>query len=190
MTLSRAMASFVRVASISDYTATTLLPHLPETVRELFTYGVGYIGDGFLRTVDPATVARAVVAAAAPIHSSHSFPILTTAFADVVTEWRSRLYLINSRVGRYVGLGRAHRLGQVIAELSDPESRDFLLGQAPWAEAVNLFGVPTPRECFAFVPPLAVLPRGPSDLTGVVRMDLAEHLEFLAAFHGPAQGRW
>src|SRR5699024_4290293 len=116
--------------------------------------GVGYIGDGLLRTVDPATIARAVVNLAAPIHSSHSFPILTTAFADVVTEWRSRLYLINSRLGRYVGLGRAHRLAEVITELSDPQAREFLVGQAPWAEAANRFGVPTPRECFAFVPPL------------------------------------
>src|SRR5699024_11634362 len=94
------MAHFAHVAPISSHTRATLAPHLPPLVQELFTYGVGYIGDGLLRTVDPITIARAVVDLAAPIHASHSFPILTTAFGDVVTEWRSRLYLINARVGR------------------------------------------------------------------------------------------
>src|SRR5699024_9853359 len=148
------------------------------------------IGDGLLRTVDPITIARAVVDLAAPIHASHSFPILTTAFGDVVTEWRSRLYLINARVGRYIGLGRAGRLAQVVTELADPQRRTFLLGRAPWAEAVGRLGVPTPLECFAYVPPLSVLPRGEGELTGIERVGLREHLAFLAAFHGPAQGRW
>lgn len=188
--LARAMEHFAPVAPISERTQTTLAQHLPETVQELFGYGVGYIGDGLVRTVDPLTIARVVAELSDPIHASHSFPILTTAFGDVVTEWRSRLYLINSRIGRYIGLGRANRLGEVVAELSDPGGRDFLLGEAPWAEAVGKYGVPTPRECFAYIPPLAILPRERGSLNGVVRMGLAEHLAFLAAFHGPAQGRW
>ena len=188
--LAQAMAHFAHVAPISSHTRATLAPYLPPLVQELFTYGVGYIGDGLLRTVDPITIARAVVDLAAPIHASHSFPILTTAFGDVVTEWRSRLYLINARVGRYIGLGRAGRLAQVITELADPQRRTFLLGRAPWAEAVGRLGVPTPLECFAYVPPLSVLPRGEGELTGIERVGLREHLEFLAAFHGPAQGRW
>lgn len=190
MTLGPVMESFVRVAPISEYTTATLAPHLPEEIRELFTHGVGYLGDGMVRTVDPVTIARATANLAAPIHASRSFPILTSAFGDVVTHWRSRLYLINSRVGRYIGLGRAHRLGDVIRELTTPERRDFLFGYSPWVEAAGRYGVPTPRECFAFVPPLAVLPRGEGEITGVVKMDLREHLEFLAEFYGPAQGRW
>lgn len=185
-----ALASFVKVGEVSEYTATTLIPHLPEQIRELYRYGIGYLGDGMMRTVDPVTIARATANLAAPIHASHSFPILTSAFGDVVTHWQSRLYLINSRIGRYLGLGRAHRLGEILTELTTPARRDFLLGSAPWAEAVARFGVPTPGECFAYVPPLAVLPRGAGELTGVQRMGLAEHLEFLGAFYGPAQGRW
>lgn len=190
ISLRSALVDFARLAPMSQHTRETLAPHLPAPVQELFSYGVGYIGDGFLRTVDPVTIAAAVVDLADPIHASHSFPILTTAFGDVVAEWRSRLYLINSRLGRYVGLGRVHRLGEAITELTHHENRTFLTGATPWREAAAALGVPTPRECFAYVPPLSVQPRAGGDLTGVIRMGLREHLEFLAAFHGPAQGRW
>lgn len=184
-----AWQTFVAVGQISEYTRTTLLPHLPEPIRELLAHGVGYLGDGMMRTVDPATIARATSALAAPIHASHSFPILTSAFGDVLTHWQSRLYLINSRIGRYIGLGRVSRLPQVLDALTDPDQREFLLGASPWAEAVAAFGVPTPGECFAYTPPLAVLPRAEGELTGVARAPLAAHLEFLGAFYGPAQGR-
>lgn len=190
MSLQRAMGSFVRVGQVSDYTRQTLAPHLPETVQELFDYGVGYVGDGMLRTVDPIAIAGPTTGLSSPIHASHAFPILTSAFGDVVTHWRSQLYLINSRVGRYIGLGRANRLAETITELADPARRDFLLGPTPWVHAVHALGVPTPGECFGYVPPLAVAPRGQGDLTGVVRVDLAEHLAFLADFYGPSQGRW
>lgn len=190
MRLEAVLESFVHVAPLSNYTVSTLVPNMPPNIQRLLSYGVGFIGDGMVRTVDPLAIARPTLRLAAPIHASHSFPILTTAFGDVVTHWHSRLYLINSRIGRYVGLGRAHRLAYVIEELSTPQRREFLLGTPPWAQAVAALGVPTPWECLAYVPPLAVLPRGMGDLTGVVRTDLREHLEFLGAFYGPAQGRW
>lgn len=189
MRVEEAWETFVVVGNISEYTRTTLLPHLPPPIRDLLARGVGYFGDGMMRTVDPATIARPTSTLAAPIHASHSFPILTSAFGDVVTHWQSRLYLINSRIGRYVGLGRVSRLPQILDALTDPAQREFLLGVCPWAEAVAAFGMPTPGECFAYVPPLAILPRGEGDLTGVVRAPVAAHLEFLGAFYGPAQGR-
>lgn len=189
MSLPAAMASFVRLAPTSAYTMVTLTPHVPEEIGHLLTYGVGYIGDGFLRTVDPATLADVTARLASPIHAAHSFPILTSAFGDVVTFWRSRLHLINSRLGRYLGLGHVDGLAQLITELSDPGTREFFFGPQPWTEAVHAFGVPTPKECFAFVPPLAVMPRKEGDLTGVEKVDLRAHLEFLATFYGPAQGR-
>ena len=188
--LDRALEHFAPVAPLSERTTATLLPRLPPPVQDLLARGVGYIGDGLLRTVDPASIARIVVDLADPIHASHSFPILTTAFGDVVTEWRSRLYLINARLGRYLGLGRVHHLGRVIAHLAAPAERHVFLGELPWAQAVHALGMPGVEECFAYVPPLSVLPRPGGDLTGLVRMDLVTHLRFLAAFHGPAQGQW
>ena len=188
VTIADAMIHFAQVEPISERTRASLGPHLPEPVQQLWDYGVGYIGDGLLRTIDPRTIAKVTLDLADPIHASHSYPILTTAFGDVLTQWRSRLYLINSAVGRYVGLGRTERLGAVIAAVATPDTRRFLLGDIPWAQAVAAYGVPTPAECFAYVPPLSVLPRGPGDLTGLERTGLAEHLEFLARFHGPAQG--
>lgn len=190
MNLTSVMADFVRLAPVTDYTRTTLGPHLPDEVQELFEHGVGYIGDGMVRTVDPLTIAQVTSRLSSPLHASHAFPILTTAFADIVTYWRSRLYLVNSRVGRYIGLGRSARLPLVIAELTDPATRDFLMGDAPWSLAVHTLGVPTPRECFGYVPPLAVHPRRGGDITGLERVDLLTHLEFLADFYGPTQGRW
>lgn len=190
MSLPAAMESFVPLASISPYTMTTLAPHLPEALQDLLAYGVGYIGDGMMRTLDPVSLAGVTAKLASPIHASHSFPILTSAFGDVVTHWRSRLYLIQARLGRYIGLGRAEHIGQILVELSDPAKRNFLLGELPWAQAVHAFGVPTPKECFAYVPPLAVQPRTPTEITGLQRVDLAQHLAFLAAFYGPAQGQW
>ena len=190
MTVEEVLKSFVGVGSLSRYTQTTLLPRLPDNIQQLLSHGVGYLADGMLRTVDPITIAQPTLELAAPIHASHSFPILTTAFGDIVTHWHSRLYLISARVGRYIGLGRAHRLGHVIAELTNPEKRDFLLGSTPWVEAVAAYGVPTPKECFGYIPPLAVLPRQEREITGLRRVDLRQHLEFLASFYGPAQGRW
>lgn len=189
MNLAEAMASFVHLAPVSPYTMTTLAPHLHENVRDLLGYGIGYVGDGMIRTVDPASIAQVTARLASPIHASHSFPVLTSAFGDVVTHWRSRLYLINSRLGRYVGLGRAEHIGQIIAELSNPASREFLLGPVPWVNAVHALGMPTPKECFGYVPPLAVLPRAAGEITGLQRARLTAHLEFLAGFYGPAQGR-
>lgn len=182
--------SFVAVGPLSEHTRTALLPHLPESLQTLLGAGVGYLGDGMVRTVDPVTIGRQSARLAAPIHATHAVPIATSAFADVVFYWQSRLYLINSRYGRYIGLGRVNRLPEIMAELIDPATRDFLLGSAPWAQAVTAFGVPTPAECFAYLPPLAVRPRADDDLEGVVRVGLGEHLEFLATFYGPAQGRW
>src|SRR5690625_2882373 len=181
--------TFVRVGDESGYTRTTLLLHLPAPVGELLDHWVGYLGGGMIRTVDPANIARQVSALASPIHAAHAFPLLTSAFGDVVTHWQARLYLINARVGRYIGLGRVSRLEEIMGALTDADQREFLLGPAPWAQAVAAYGVPTPGECFAYVPPLAVLPRGPGDLTGVRRVGLADHLDFLGAFYGPAQGR-
>lgn len=184
------LKDFVAVGSMSGHTTTTLLPHLPEPLQQLLGAGVGYFGDGMLRTVDPITIGREVAALAAPIHATHAVPVATSAFADVVFYWQSRLYLINSRHGRYIGLGRINRLTDIITELTTPATREFLLGAAPWVQAATVLGVPTPAECFAHVPPLAVMPRAPGDLTGVVRAGLRDHLEFLATFYGPVQGRW
>lgn len=184
------LESFVAVGPLSGHTRTVLLPHLPESLQRFLGAGVGYLGDGMMRTVDPVTIGAQTSRLAAPIHASHAVPIATSAFADVVFYWQSRLYLINSRHGRYIGLGRVSRLAQILTEITGPATREFLLGPTPWAQAVTAFGVPTPTECFAYVPPLAVRPRATSELEGVVRAGLGEHLEFLATFHGPAQGRW
>src|SRR5690625_7808194 len=100
VTVEEVLKSFVGVGSLSRYTQTTLLPRLPDNIQQLLSHGVGYLADGMLRTVDPITIAQPTLELAAPIHASHSFPILTTAFGDIVTHWHSRLYLISARVGR------------------------------------------------------------------------------------------
>src|SRR5699024_1716722 len=141
-------------------------------------------------------LAAAVNRLADPIHASYSYPVLTSAFGDVVTCWHSRLYLINARFGRYCGLGRADQLGHAILELMGP-SREFLTGPAPWASAAATLGIPGPYECFAYTPPLAAQPhphhlgvgRG-DDAARLVRTGLAAHLRFLAEFSGRVHGRF
>ncbi|QGH69027.1 hypothetical protein [Pseudactinotalea sp. HY158] len=208
--LDEALRAFAFVEPVSEHTRLTLGPHLPASVRDLWDRGVGYLGDGYWRTVDPVHIAAAVSQLADPIHASYSFPVLTSAFGDVLTCWHSRLYLINSRFGRYCGLGRADHLGAAIADLTGPD-REFLTGPAPWAQAATELGIPGPYECFAYVPPLAARPLGNpeapanpdnpadptnpanpelSDLTGLVRTGLAAHLRFLAEFSGRVQGRF
>ena len=155
--LAQAMAHFAHVAPISSHTRATLAPHLPPLGQELFTYGVGYIGDGLLRTVDPITIARAVVDLAAPIHASHSFPILTTAFGDVVTEWRSRC--TSSMLGWGATSGWAGQAGSLRSSRSSPTPSGAHScsagprGRKPWA----VWGCPHPgsasptsRRCPSF----------------------------------------
>lgn len=186
--LARALGGFAFIEPVSEHTMTTLGPHLPATVRRLFTRGVGFLGDGYWRTADPLHLAAAVSRLADPIHASYSYPVLTSAFGDVVTCWHSRLYLINARFGRYCGLGRADQLGHAILELMGP-SREFLTGPAPWASAAASLGIPGPYECFAYTPPLAVQP-ATDDVARLVRTGLAAHLRFLAEFSGRVHGRF
>lgn len=181
---------FVKVGQVSEYTEQTLFPYLGKDIENMLNQGVGYLGDGMLRTVDPINIASPVSALSSPVHAEHCFPILTSAFADVVIYWRSRLVLINAKVGTYIGLGRVQRLHDVVEELCDPLRRINLLGATPWAEAVALHGVPAVTECFAYLPPLTVQPRKSNETTGLARVKLSEHLEFLADFHGRAQVRW
>jgi len=176
-------AQFSQVASVSEQTLARWGPRVPEPVAQVWReQGLGLVGDGFVRVVDPD---RAMVMLGGIGLPDGAVPVFTTALADLVL-WTEPVFAVaRFRFGviDIIGVDAT----QLVADLQDDAFLDQSLARAPYAEGVARLGVPGIDECFGFVPLLALGGRG--DAASLDRCGYWEHLALISQLAGPPRSR-
>lgn len=180
------LESFTQLGEIStasrDAYGEVVPPNLLRIWDEL---GAGYVGDGFLRIVDPVTTVeklRPVANAGGPW-----VPIMTTALGDVV-------YLVQ---GTYV-FATFYRYGftdiihgdpaEFVASIETMATLDGRLRRSTYPERAAETGIPGLDQCYAYVPLLAL--GGPEVPSHLDLSDMWIHLQLLVQLAGTPEDVW
>lgn len=167
-------------APIAESTIAAFAGSVPDDVLSLWrSYGVGVIGDGFVRTVDPATASEALRAIAGL--SEKAVPIFTTGLGDVIIFAAPTFHIIKFRWG-VVEFLAGDDVGALMEKLQDDNFLDSVLERAPFPEGTASLGIPDVDECLFFAPLLAL--GGPNSAEHLHRGGLWEHLELLVRMAG------
>jgi len=173
---------FQRVGSLTEEALARWVPRVPGPIGQVWReQGVGLVGDGFVRVVDPD---RALLMLDGVVGlPQRAVPVFTTALADVVLWVEPLFVVVRFRFGRTDTLG--FDAAQLVNDLQDDVFLDQQLAREPYPQGVARLGVPGVDECFGFVPLLALGGRG--DAASLDRCGLWEHLAVVAQLTGPSR---
>jgi hypothetical protein len=143
---------FHSVAPIGAQTVGLYGDQMPEGLVEFWqTNGVGFIGDGYFRLVDPARAKMML----APVMEVPGPVILLTAMADFVYTAKGAFFIVKPRFNsiEITQMSFAQLVG-----LMDPASgaRQSIWEWEPYPQAAAVGGVPGFEECYGFVPLLSL----------------------------------
>jgi len=153
-------------------------------------HGVGFIGDGYFRLVDPARAQ--VMLGGSGVLPADAVVVLTTAMADVVAWWRDMFVVAKPRLGQ---INMAPMSFEQLCEglVADDGVRDGVWEWEPYPAVVERLGVPGFEECFMHVPLLRMGGRGEASQMQVgsvwmhigLMMGLTGPLEFTRVINPP-----
>ncbi|MGI5950359.1 MAG: T6SS immunity protein Tdi1 domain-containing protein [Brooklawnia sp.] len=173
-------SSFQSVAPVAEQTLATLQGNVPKNIIQLWrSHGAGYIGNGFLRLVDPAVMTPWLPSFL--VDPQGCVPVFATALADVVV-WRDNYYyVVNTRFGQAYppNFARVKNFPRVI------ENTYFLDSDFRWKDytpAAERLGVPGMVECLFYAHLLSL--GGFERPESLYRGGLQAHLELAAGLQG------
>lgn len=180
------LRDFTRIGTVSEESRERFESVVPANLVRIWDEcGTGYVGDGFLRIVDPVET----ITKLAPVATAGGpwVPVMTTALGDVI-------YILN---GAYV-FATFYRYGftnvihadpsAFVASIESMATLDGLLHRDPYPVRAAEVGIPDLDQCFAYVPLLAL--GGPEEPENLDLSDMWIHLQILVQLAGPPEDIW
>jgi hypothetical protein len=181
------MSGFVEFTTVAPVKAATVdwfANSVPAPIIDLWrSQGTGYVGDGFLRVIDPAR-GRMMLDGVVGLPEG-SVPVFTTALADLVVWIPPLFHTLRFRYGVIDVLGAD--AATLIANLNQVAYQDQVFTRSPYPEGAARLGVPGLDECFAFVPLLAL--GGQPHAANLDRCGMWEHFSVVTQLAGPLRSR-
>ena len=173
--------SFSPVAPMPESTVQTFGPRVPpEIVQAWRGHGIGFVGDGYFRLVDPAR-AQAMLGGLSPAGGVGAV-LFTTAMADLIVYANGMFLVVKARLGQIHPTSVSFE--QVVALMADtPGQRDAVWDWQPYPSVRDRLGVPAFEDCFMHVPLLAAGGRG--DPTTMQTGNLWVHYALMLQIGGP-----
>lgn len=179
-------AEFTTLMPIEEFSIGQFAHRVPaEVVAAWRDNGMGFLGDGFFRMVDPRRAAEQLDGVVGL--PDGSTVLFVSALGDLILHVGGRFLVIKFRWGVIDVVPSGTTFGGLVELLGDPEAREVSFEWSPYAEAVERTGIPHLEELLGFVPLLGL--GGAPVAANLQRMDFWEHISLIAQTVGLPQLR-
>lgn len=175
-----ALNDFISYARITEKVIDKFKNIIPEALMSIWkNYGLGTFMNGYIKVINPEDYQDCLKDSY--FRSNVAVPILVTAFGDIIT-WERGGYIsiVYYRYGKFELMMRDFNL--FLSRLSDKGFLNEFFSLNQYYKAINEYGHLMYKECFGYMPLLAL--GGEEDTNGLKKVQIGEHIALINSYSG------